>query len=52
MVKLATVNPKSMKSHTFSNIKSVFAMMDENANIEHTFEELLPAFSNRSFRIG
>lgn len=28
------------------------AMMDENENIEHTFEEMLPAFSNRSFRIG
>ncbi|MBW7846395.1 MAG: dioxygenase, partial [Bacteroidia bacterium] len=28
------------------------ALMDENENIEHTFEELLPAFSNRGFRIG
>lgn len=28
------------------------AVMDENENIEHTFEELLPAFSNRGFRIG
>lgn len=28
------------------------ALMDENENIEHTFEEMLPAFSNRSFRIA
>jgi 4,5-DOPA dioxygenase extradiol len=28
------------------------AVMDDNENIEHTFEELLPAFSNRGFRIG
>lgn len=41
-----------MKPHAFSNIKSLFAMMDKSENIEHTFEEMLPAFSNRSFRIG
>jgi len=28
------------------------AMMDESENIEHSFEEVLPAFSNRCFRIG
>lgn len=28
------------------------AVMDENEKIEHTFEEMLPAFSNRGFRIG
>ena len=27
-------------------------LMDENEKIEHTFEELLPGFSNRGFRIG
>lgn len=41
-----------MKPHAFSNIKSLFVMMDENENIEHTIEEMLPAFSNRGFRIG
>ena len=43
LVKLATVNQKSMKSHTFSNIKFLFGMMDENENIEQSFEEVLPA---------
>lgn len=28
------------------------ALKDENEKIEYTFEELLPAFSNRGFRIG
>jgi 4,5-DOPA dioxygenase extradiol len=28
------------------------ALMNEDENIEHTFEEMLPAFSNRGFRIG
>ncbi len=28
------------------------ALMDDDETIEHTFEELLPAFSNRGFRIG
>lgn len=28
------------------------AVMDEDDNVEHTFEELLPAFSNRGFKIG
>jgi 4,5-DOPA dioxygenase extradiol len=27
-------------------------MMDENEKMEHSFEELLPAFSNRGFKIG
>ena len=52
MFKLSKVTPKSMKPHAFSNIKSLFAMMDENENIELTIEEILPAFSNRCFRIG
>jgi hypothetical protein len=52
LVELATVTAKSMKPHAFSNIKSLIAMMDENENIERTFEEMLPTFNNRGFRIG
>jgi len=43
LVKLATVNPKSIKSHTFSTILFLFGMMDENENIEQSLEEVLPA---------
>ena len=28
------------------------ALMDKDENLDHTFEEILPAFSNRGFRIG
>jgi 4,5-DOPA dioxygenase extradiol len=28
------------------------ALMEKDESLEHTFEEMLPAFSNRGFKIG